>query len=174
MDDTRNAKPRRVGGTIGLVAAGAIAGGVLVTTLSASATTNDTTTNDTTTNDTTTGAGRMMADGGRHAPMSQSSTPLRGDEKQVSDSTASKLRAKALAAVSGGKVYRIETDAGDGSYEAHMTRSDGTPVTVKFDKSLNVMRVEEGMGMGDPGPVGAPHGMGGPPGPQLQPGTTTG
>ena len=162
MDDTRNAKPRRVGGTIGLLAAGAIAGGVLVTTLSASATTNDT----------TAGAGRMMA--GRHAPMSQSSTPLRGDEKQVSDSTASKLRAKALAAVSGGNVYRIETDAGDGSYEAHMTRSDGTPVTVKFDKSLNVMRVEHGMGMGDPGPAGGPHGMGGPPGPQLQPGTTTG
>ena len=164
MDDTRNARLRRVGGTIGLLAAGAIAGGVLVTTLSASATTNDT----------TAGAGRMMADGGRHAPMSQSSTPLRGDEKQVSDSTASKLRAKALAAVSGGKVYRIETDAGDGSYEAHMTKSDGTPVTVKFDKSLNVMRVEEGMGMGDPGPAGGPDGMSGPPGPQMQPGTTTG
>jgi len=30
-------------------------------------------------------------------------------------------------------VYRIETDAGDGAFEAHMTKADGTEVTVKFD-----------------------------------------
>jgi uncharacterized membrane protein YkoI len=60
------------------------------------------------------------------------------------------LRAAALKAVPGGKVYRIETDAGDGTYEAHMTKSDGSEVTVKFAKDLTVLRVEAGMGRGDP------------------------
>ena len=41
----------------------------------------------------------------------------------------------------GGTVYRVETDAGDAAYEAHMTKADGTEVTVKFDKNLNVTAV---------------------------------
>ena len=49
--------------------------------------------------------------------------------------------------------YR-ETDAGDGAYEAHVTKSDGTRVTVKFDSSLKVIAVEDGMGKGDPAPSG--------------------
>jgi hypothetical protein len=32
-------------------------------------------------------------------------------------------------------VYRVESDAGDGTYEAHVKKSDGTLVTVKFDGS---------------------------------------
>jgi hypothetical protein len=52
--------------------------------------------------------------------------------------------------VPGGTVYRIESDAGDGAYEAHMTKADGTLVTVKFDKNLAVTKVESGMGDGDP------------------------
>lgn len=42
--------------------------------------------------------------------------------------------------------------AGDGAYEAHMTKADGTMVTVKFDTSLSVITVEDGMGLGDPAP----------------------
>jgi hypothetical protein len=61
--------------------------------------------------------------------------------------------------VPGGTVYRIETDAGDATYEAHMTKADGTEVTVKFDKNLAVTKVEAGMGAGDPAPAG---GQGGP------------
>jgi hypothetical protein len=57
-----------------------------------------------------------------------------------------------LKAVPGGTVYRVETDAGDATYEAHMTKSDGTEVTVKFDKNLAVTGVESGMGKGDPRP----------------------
>jgi hypothetical protein len=38
-------------------------------------------------------------------------------------------------AVPGGTVYRVETDSGDGTYEAHMSKADGTLVTVKFDKA---------------------------------------
>ncbi len=76
--------------------------------------------------------------------------PVRPDEKRVSSGTAATLRAAALKAVPGGTVYRIETDAGDGVYEVHMTKAGGSLVTVKFDKNLKVMKVESGMGAGDP------------------------
>jgi len=52
--------------------------------------------------------------------------------------TAGLIAAGALKAVPGGPVYRIESDAGDANYEAHMTKADGTLVTVKFDKNLAV------------------------------------
>lgn len=42
--------------------------------------------------------------------------------------------------------------AGDGAYEAHMTKADGTMVTVKFDSSLSSIKVEDGMDKGDPAP----------------------
>lgn len=87
------------------------------------------------------------------APNHQS-TPVRSDEKAVSSTVAAKLKAAALKAVPGGTVYRIETDAGDGAYEAHMTKADGIAVTVKFDKNLAVTKVESGMGTGDPAPTG--------------------
>ena len=55
----------------------------------------------------------------------------------------SKLSAAALVKVSGGTIVRVETDAdGNAAYEAHMTKSDGTPVTVYVDKQYNVVSVE--------------------------------
>ena len=51
-------------------------------------------------------------------------------------------------------MYRIETDAGDGVYEVHMKKADGSLVTVKFDKNLKVTKVESGMGADDPVPAG--------------------
>ena len=46
-----------------------------------------------------------------------------------------------MAKVPGGTVVRVETDAdGNAAYEAHMTKADGTPVTV--DKQFNVVSVE--------------------------------
>ncbi len=80
------------------------------------------------------------------------SAPVRSDEKAVSTADAATLKAAALKAVPGGTVYRIETDAGDAAYEAHMTKADSTEVTVKFDKNLAVTAVETGMGKGDPRP----------------------
>jgi len=82
--------------------------------------------------------------------------PVRDDEKSVSSSVSATLKAAALKAVPGGTVYRVETDAGDGAYEAHMTKADGSEVTVKFDKNLKVTKVETGMGTGDPAPAGQP------------------
>jgi hypothetical protein len=74
------------------------------------------------------------------------SAPVRSDEKAVSATIEAKLKAAALKAVPGGTVYRVETDSGDAAYEAHMTKSDGTEVTVKFDKTYAVTGVESGMG----------------------------
>ena len=71
---------------------------------------------------------------------------MRSDEKAVSDSVAATLKAAALKAVPGGTVYRVETDSGDAAYEAHLTKADGSLVTVKFDKNLAVTKVESGMG----------------------------
>jgi hypothetical protein len=85
------------------------------------------------------------------------SAPVRGDEHSVTASQAATLKAEAVKAVPGGTVYRVETDAGDAAFEAHMTKADGSLVTVKFDKNLKVIRVEDGMGEGDPGPAGQHH-----------------
>ena len=78
-------------------------------------------------------------------------------------SIRAKLRAAALKAVAGGTVLRIETDSGDAVYEAHMKKADGILVTVKFGKDLKVIKVESGMGAGDPRPggPGAPGAPGG-------------
>jgi hypothetical protein len=145
---------------VGLVAAGVVAGGVLAGTLGASAATSST----------SSPSGTPSSESGtaqKPPANAHGSAPVRSDEKAVSAALTAQLTQKALAKVPGAKVYRVETDAGDAAYEAHMTKADGTEVTVKFDKNLNVTAVETGMGKGDPmngGPNGAA-GRGGPGGP---------
>lgn len=124
----------------GLFAAGALAGGILAGTVGASAATTSTTTTPSYGAQTGAPSGSVPAAtpdgrGGGHA----GETVLTGTQAQ-------KATAAALAAVPGGTVQRVETDSGDATYEAHMTKSDGTQVTVKFDKSLKVTAVEDGMG----------------------------
>jgi hypothetical protein len=153
MDDDATPPPRRrrrLATGIGLVLAGAAVGGVTAATLSASA------------DNTNTGPGTAAAapanatptDGqmfGRpHLDQPGGPQPVRGDETQLTGSDGRTATRAALAAVPGGRIYRAETDAGDGIYEVHMTRADGTPVTVKLDKSFTVTKVEAGMGTGDP------------------------
>jgi uncharacterized membrane protein YkoI len=79
-------------------------------------------------------------------PPAASSQPWggqRSDETLLTGDAESQVRAAALAKVPGGTIIRIETDAdGHAAYEAHMTKSDGTPVTVYVDKSYNVVSVE--------------------------------
>jgi hypothetical protein len=77
------------------------------------------------------------------APSSQPWGAQRPDETLLTGDAESKVQAAALAKVPGGTVVRVETDAdGNAVYEAHMTKSDGTPVTVYVDKSYNVVGVE--------------------------------
>lgn len=146
MYDSMNSgrRGRRWAGVAGLLAAGAISGGILATALSASASGNASTAASTVSSPA--GGAKMPGPGGAQ--------PVRSDEKSVPGATAATLRAAALKAVPGASVYRIETDAGDGAYEVHMKKADGSLVTVKFDKNLKVTKVESGMGAGDPAPAG--------------------
>ncbi len=76
----------------------------------------------------------------------------RSDETPLTGDALTKVTAAAEAKVSGGTVIRVETDAdGNAKYEAHMTKADGTPVTVYVDEDFNVVSVESG------GPGGMPH-----------------
>jgi len=147
MHDSVNTgrRGRRWAGAAGLLAAGAISGGILATALSASASGNASTATASTASSPA-GVARTPGPGGAQ--------PVRSDEKSVPSGTAATLRAAALKAVPGATVYRIETDAGDGVYEVHMKKADGSLVTVKFDKNLKVTKVESGMGAGDPAAAG--------------------
>ena len=70
----------------------------------------------------------------------------RSDETPLTGDTAAKVRELALAKVPGGTIVRVETDAdGNAAYEAHMVRSDGSPVTVYVSKQLEVVSVQSGM-----------------------------
>lgn len=156
-DESASPKRMRLAIKVGLVGAGIVAGAIGATAIAASA---DTGSSGTPSASSTSSAAAPRAHdhGG--------SSPVRGDEKSLSADLAAKIKAAALKAVPGGTVYRVETDAGDAAYEAHMTKSDGSDATVKFDKNLKVTGVESGMGKGDPAPggmPGMPGGQGGPP-----------
>ena len=83
----------------------------------------------------------------------------RSDETLLSGDAAAKVRQAALERVPGATIVRVETDAdGHAAYEAHMGKSDGTPVTVYVNKQFEVVSVESGM----PAPPGsAPGGSSG-------------
>lgn len=69
----------------------------------------------------------------------------RADEELLSGDAASKVRAAALARVDGGTIERVETDAdGNAAYEAHMTKADGSRVTVYVNAQFEVVSVESG------------------------------
>jgi uncharacterized membrane protein YkoI len=71
-------------------------------------------------------------------------------ETPLTDGTADKVKQAALDKVSGATVIRVETDS-DGSYEAHLRKTDGSEVTVKVNKQFEVTSVENGFGGGPPG-----------------------
>jgi hypothetical protein len=67
----------------------------------------------------------------------------RSDETSLSGDALAKVTAIAKAKVSGGTIIRVETDAdGVAAYEAHMTKADGSPVTVYVDKDFSFVSVQ--------------------------------
>ena len=67
----------------------------------------------------------------------------RSDETPLTGDALAKVTAVANAQVPGGTVVRVETDAdGNAKYEAHMTKADGTPVTVYVDANYNFVSVQ--------------------------------
>ena len=131
MDETPTAnRPRpRWGRTAGLIAAGVIAGGVLAGTLTAGAQSSS--------SSSTSSTSATAADRGHHAGPG---------ETLLTGTTAQKVRAAALAAVPGGTIIRVETDSEGSPYEAHMTKADGTEVTVKIDQAFKVTAIQAGHG----------------------------
>lgn len=81
------------------------------------------------------------------AAQPQRETPLTGD-------TADKVKAAALEKVPGGTIIRLETDAGDAAYEAHVRESDGTEVIVLVNESFEATEVQEAGPGGRGGPGG--------------------
>jgi len=67
----------------------------------------------------------------------------RSDETLLTGSALSKVTAIAQAKVPGGTIVRVETDAdGVATYEAHMTKADGSPVTVYVDSNFAFVSVK--------------------------------
>jgi hypothetical protein len=72
-------------------------------------------------------------------------------ETLLTGDTATKVEAAAKAALPGATIIRVETDSGGAAYEAHMTKADGTRVTLKFDSNFKVTATEDGFGSGPAG-----------------------
>jgi hypothetical protein len=79
-------------------------------------------------------------------PGASSSKPWghqRSDETPLTGSALAKVTAIANSKVPGGTIVRVETDAdGVAAYEAHMTKADGSPVTVYVDSSFQFVSVK--------------------------------
>jgi hypothetical protein len=149
LPDRPAPKNTRLGLKIGLVTAGIAAGAIGAMAIGANATTNGTATTTASysaPSTTTTASTTPDADGHGRPGGIGGSAPVRSDEKALTATQTATLKAEALKAVPGGTLVRVETDSGDAAFEAHMTKSDGTTVTVKFDSNLKVTGVEDGMG----------------------------
>jgi hypothetical protein len=129
---------------VALLGAGAVAGIIGAATLSANAASSSGSSSSSTSTTQTAPSGAPAAPNG-HGPQGAPGGQ-NPNETVVTGTKAATLRAAALEHVSGGTVDKIETDSGDAAYEVHMTNSSGQQVTVKFDKALNFVNVEDGMG----------------------------
>jgi hypothetical protein len=83
------------------------------------------------------GSGRHV--GGPHQANGITETPLTGSD-------LAKATAAPNAAVPGATIDRPETDADGDTYEVHMTKSDGSQVTVKLDANFVVTKTVTGKG----------------------------
>ena len=121
---------------LGAMAAGGLFGATVLAPSISNAATATTTAASTSTPGSGRGAQFDPAKGG-HVANGITETLLTGD-------TATKAKAAALAAVPGGTIQRVENDAEGATYEAHMTKADGSEVTVKLDASFKVTSLETG------------------------------
>ncbi|HOT33790.1 MAG TPA: hypothetical protein PLS46_01335 [Microthrixaceae bacterium] len=126
-----------LGGAAGAYALTGNAGAQDTTTTSAAASSQDTTSaaDDGTTTDP---GGPRDGAMGPHTANGITETVLTGDD-------LAKATSAAEAAVSGGTVERAETDAEGAAFEVHMTKADGSHVTVKLDADFKVTSTEDGM-----------------------------
>jgi hypothetical protein len=76
---------------------------------------------------------------GGHVANGITETLLTGD-------VATSVTDAAKAGVPGATVNRVENDAEGATYEAHMTKADGSKVTVKINADFSVASIEDGLG----------------------------
>jgi hypothetical protein len=67
-------------------------------------------------------------------------------EQLLTGDTATRVSDAAKQAVPDGTIDRVENDAAGAAYEAHMTKSDGSHVTVKVNEDFSVAGIETGPG----------------------------
>ena len=123
------------GALLGATIAGGAVGASVVG--SAQAQTGSSSSSSSTTAPTDSGTAPDPSQGG-HTANGITETVLTGD-------TATKVTAPAQAAVPGATIDRVENDAEGATYEAHMTKSDGSRVTVKINADFSVASIEDGM-----------------------------
>jgi uncharacterized membrane protein YkoI len=85
----------------------------------------------------------VQAGGGPGGPGHGGPGGQRPDETLLTGDKAAKVKAAALAKLPGATIVRVETDADGDAYEAHVTKADGSPATVKLDSSFTVTAVED-------------------------------
>ena len=96
-----------------------------------------------------------MGKGGPGGPRGQ-----RSDETVLTGDDATKVQAAVEATYPDATIDRMETDAdGNGVYEAHITKGDGTHATVYLDESFAITGEDAGIRRG-PGGHGGPGGPG--------------
>jgi hypothetical protein len=78
---------------------------------------------------------------------SDPSRSMRPDEKLLTGSTATQVRAAALAKYPGATIQRVETDS-DGVYEAHVVTKAGDEVIVQVGQDFAVTGTQTGHGGG--------------------------
>lgn len=71
-------------------------------------------------------------------------------EELLTGDTAAKVEAAVKAAQPGATIERMETDADGATYEAHITKADGTHATVLFDANFTITETQD-QGQGGPG-----------------------
>jgi uncharacterized membrane protein YkoI len=119
-------------------------------------------------------AGANAADSNPTPTSSSTSAPVppsfkaHAPEEAVTGDLATTLSDLAKAKVAGATVDRVEKDSdGVATYEVHMTKTDGTHVTVNFDANNAITSV-------DTKPAGGPGGPGGKGGDRTPPAEVTG
>lgn len=128
-----------VGVVSGIVPLAANAETANTTQSSSSSTTKNATGGGTTTTQNNSNSQQQGAPSGPHQANGKTETALTGTDLE-------KATAAAKAKVSDATVERAETDAdGDGTYEVHMKKSDGSEITVFLDANFNVTSTANGM-----------------------------
>jgi hypothetical protein len=107
------------------------------------------TTGSTTSTSTAAANGYGTASSGTGAPHGQHQANGKTEEILTGD-TAAKVESAVKAAQPDATIERMETDADGATYEAHITKADGTHATVLFDASFNITGTQD-QGQGGPG-----------------------